>query len=98
MDNLARSNKRLETNRILIFFWFRLKTFIRYVLIKTAVSELIAFSQCFTETSVDKITRSYFSGVAFIPASVSYLIGTNIFGVLAHKMGRYAEFKHYLIP
>ncbi|XP_030060607.1 synaptic vesicular amine transporter [Microcaecilia unicolor] len=28
-------------------------------------------------------------GVAFIPASVSYLIGTNIFGVLAHKMGRW---------
>ncbi|KAF7253422.1 Synaptic vesicular amine transporter [Varanus komodoensis] len=27
--------------------------------------------------------------VAFIPASVSYLIGTNIFGVLAHKMGRW---------
>ncbi|KAH0623713.1 hypothetical protein JD844_006788 [Phrynosoma platyrhinos] len=29
------------------------------------------------------------AGVAFIPASVSYLIGTNIFGVLAHKMGRW---------
>ncbi|XP_048863621.1 synaptic vesicular amine transporter [Brienomyrus brachyistius] len=28
-------------------------------------------------------------GVAFVPASVSYLIGTNIFGVLAHKMGRW---------
>ncbi|KAF6111432.1 solute carrier family 18 member A2 [Phyllostomus discolor] len=28
-------------------------------------------------------------GVAFLPASVSYLIGTNIFGILAHKMGRW---------
>uniref|UniRef100_A0A8C5QEQ3 Major facilitator superfamily (MFS) profile domain-containing protein n=1 Tax=Leptobrachium leishanense TaxID=445787 RepID=A0A8C5QEQ3_9ANUR len=28
-------------------------------------------------------------GVAFIPASISYLIGTNIFGVLAHRMGRW---------
>ncbi|XP_060698110.1 synaptic vesicular amine transporter [Hemiscyllium ocellatum] len=28
-------------------------------------------------------------GIAFVPASVSYLIGTNIFGVLAHKMGRW---------
>ncbi|XP_036988732.2 synaptic vesicular amine transporter [Artibeus jamaicensis] len=28
-------------------------------------------------------------GIAFLPASVSYLIGTNIFGILAHKMGRW---------
>ncbi|XP_013921482.1 PREDICTED: synaptic vesicular amine transporter [Thamnophis sirtalis] len=28
-------------------------------------------------------------GVAFIPASISYLIGTNLFGSLAHKMGRW---------
>nr|XP_025861953.1 chromaffin granule amine transporter isoform X3 [Vulpes vulpes] len=28
-------------------------------------------------------------GLAFLPASVSYLIGTNIFGVLANKMGRW---------
>lgn len=27
-------------------------------------------------------------GMAFLPASISYLIGTNIFGTLAHKMGR----------
>lgn len=27
-------------------------------------------------------------GVAFLPASISYLIGTNLFGTLAHKMGR----------
>uniref|UniRef100_A0A4W5QZW6 Solute carrier family 18 member 2 n=1 Tax=Hucho hucho TaxID=62062 RepID=A0A4W5QZW6_9TELE len=27
--------------------------------------------------------------IAFVPASISYLIGTNIFGVLAHKMGRW---------
>ncbi|XP_062928121.1 synaptic vesicular amine transporter [Mobula hypostoma] len=28
-------------------------------------------------------------GVAFVPASVSYIIGTNVFGVLAHRMGRW---------
>ncbi|XP_017538083.1 chromaffin granule amine transporter [Pygocentrus nattereri] len=28
-------------------------------------------------------------GVAFLPASVSYLIGTNLFGLLANKMGRW---------
>lgn len=28
------------------------------------------------------------AGMAFLPASVSYLIGTNLFGVLANKMGR----------
>uniref|UniRef100_A0A8C7XEG0 Solute carrier family 18 member 2 n=1 Tax=Oryzias sinensis TaxID=183150 RepID=A0A8C7XEG0_9TELE len=28
-------------------------------------------------------------GIAFLPASISYLIGTNIFGTLAHKMGRW---------
>lgn len=28
-------------------------------------------------------------GVAFLPASISYLIGTNIFGPLAHKIGRW---------
>ncbi|MEQ2261084.1 hypothetical protein XENORESO_005431, partial [Xenotaenia resolanae] len=27
-------------------------------------------------------------GMAFLPASVSYLIGTNLFGILANKMGR----------
>ncbi|KAJ4441623.1 hypothetical protein ANN_11479, partial [Periplaneta americana] len=28
-------------------------------------------------------------GVTFLPASVSYLIGTNLFGPLGHRMGRY---------
>ncbi|NXD16395.1 VMAT1 protein, partial [Nothocercus nigrocapillus] len=28
-------------------------------------------------------------GMAFLPASISYLIGTNLFGVLAHRMGRW---------
>lgn len=28
-------------------------------------------------------------GAAFLPASISYLIGTNIFGPLGHKMGRW---------
>uniref|UniRef100_A0A8C5T5L0 Solute carrier family 18 member A2 n=1 Tax=Malurus cyaneus samueli TaxID=2593467 RepID=A0A8C5T5L0_9PASS len=31
-------------------------------------------------------------GVAFLPASISYLIGTNLFGILAHKIGRYVPF------
>uniref|UniRef100_A0A8C8YYB4 Solute carrier family 18 member A1 n=1 Tax=Prolemur simus TaxID=1328070 RepID=A0A8C8YYB4_PROSS len=29
------------------------------------------------------------AGLVFLPASVSYLIGTNLFGVLANKMGRW---------
>ncbi|XP_054572784.1 chromaffin granule amine transporter isoform X2 [Eptesicus fuscus] len=29
------------------------------------------------------------AGLAFLPASISYLIGTNLFGVLANKMGRW---------
>ncbi|KAK5909253.1 hypothetical protein CesoFtcFv8_003200 [Champsocephalus esox] len=28
-------------------------------------------------------------GIAFLPASISYLIGTNLFGVLSNKMGRW---------
>uniref|UniRef100_A0A3Q2P4Q0 Solute carrier family 18 member 2 n=1 Tax=Fundulus heteroclitus TaxID=8078 RepID=A0A3Q2P4Q0_FUNHE len=33
--------------------------------------------------------RKWQLGIAFLPASISYLIGTNIFGSLAHKMGRW---------
>uniref|UniRef100_A0A672KCB4 Synaptic vesicular amine transporter-like n=1 Tax=Sinocyclocheilus grahami TaxID=75366 RepID=A0A672KCB4_SINGR len=33
--------------------------------------------------------RTWQLGAAFLPASISYLIGTNIFAVLAHKMGRW---------
>uniref|UniRef100_A0A1A7WJ38 Solute carrier family 18 (Vesicular monoamine), member 2 n=2 Tax=Iconisemion striatum TaxID=60296 RepID=A0A1A7WJ38_9TELE len=33
--------------------------------------------------------RKWQLGIAFLPASISYLIGTNIFGTLAHKMGRW---------
>ncbi|KAH7728857.1 Protein CAT-1 a [Aphelenchoides avenae] len=32
---------------------------------------------------------SFERGAAFLPASVSYLLGTNIFGPLAHKIGRW---------
>lgn len=28
-------------------------------------------------------------GVAFLPASISYFIGTNLFGPLGHKIGRW---------
>ena len=31
----------------------------------------------------------FISGVAFLPASISYLIGTNIFGPVASKIGRW---------
>jgi len=31
-------------------------------------------------------------GVTFLPASISYLIGTNLFGPLGHRMGRYLYF------
>lgn len=31
-------------------------------------------------------------GVTFLPASISYLIGTNLFGPLGHRMGRYLLF------
>ena len=30
----------------------------------------------------------FFLGAAFLPASISYLIGTNIFGPVGHKIGR----------
>ncbi|CAD5111653.1 DgyrCDS941 [Dimorphilus gyrociliatus] len=33
--------------------------------------------------------KKWKQGAAFLPASISYLIGTNIFGPLAHKMGRW---------
>ncbi|GAB5570260.1 chromaffin granule amine transporter isoform X1 [Prionailurus iriomotensis] len=33
--------------------------------------------------------KALWRGLAFLPASVSYLIGTNLFGVLANKMGRW---------
>ena len=32
-------------------------------------------------------------GVAFLPASIAYLIGTNLFGPLGHKMGRFVPLK-----
>uniref|UniRef100_G3NBW5 Solute carrier family 18 member A2 n=1 Tax=Gasterosteus aculeatus aculeatus TaxID=481459 RepID=G3NBW5_GASAC len=38
--------------------------------------------------------RKWQLGVAFLPASISYLIGTYIFGTLAHKMGRYCLLSH----
>lgn len=30
-------------------------------------------------------------GAAFLPASISYLIGTNLFGPLGHRMGRLVD-------
>ncbi|KAI2661388.1 Chromaffin granule amine transporter [Labeo rohita] len=35
------------------------------------------------------IMATVLAGMAFLPASVSYLIGTNLFGILANKMGRW---------
>ncbi|XP_048746822.2 synaptic vesicular amine transporter-like [Ostrea edulis] len=34
-------------------------------------------------------SREWEQGAAFLPASISYLIGTNTFGPLAHKIGRW---------
>jgi len=34
------------------------------------------------------IVATEIAGMAFLPASVFYLIGTNVFGILANKMGR----------
>ncbi|NWR76243.1 VMAT2 protein, partial [Centropus unirufus] len=51
--------------------------------------EFISFSERFTRILADKTSHLCFSGVAFLPASISYLIGTNLFGILAHKMGRW---------
>ncbi|KAM3174607.1 hypothetical protein ACTXT7_010196 [Hymenolepis weldensis] len=33
--------------------------------------------------------ESWAQGIAFLPASVSYLLGTNIFGIVAHKIGHW---------
>lgn len=39
---------------------------------------------------MDKMDSSNFEqGAAFLPASISYLIGTNLFGPLGHRMGRW---------
>lgn len=35
--------------------------------------------------------RKWQQGIAFLPASFSYLLGTNIFGPLAYKFGRWAS-------
>jgi MFS family permease len=37
-------------------------------------------------------------GVTFLPASVSYLIGTNLFGPLGHRMGRYNVYRLSYAP
>lgn len=34
-------------------------------------------------------SNTWEQGAAFLPASISYLIGTNIFGPLGHRMGRW---------
>ena len=33
-------------------------------------------------------TSLFYAGAVFLPASIAYLIGTNLFGPLAHKIGR----------
>lgn len=39
---------------------------------------------------IDKMGSSNFEqGAAFLPCSIAYLIGTNAFGTLGHKMGRW---------
>ena len=36
-------------------------------------------------------------GLAFLPASISYAIGTNLFGPLGHRMGRWGQVLLYQI-
>lgn len=48
-----------------------------------------AVSKKFTSRNLHALLKQQL-GVAFLPASISYLIGTNLFGPLGHKMGRYA--------
>lgn len=39
---------------------------------------------------IDRMDSSNFEqGAAFLPCSISYLIGTNMFGALGHRMGRW---------
>lgn len=39
---------------------------------------------------IDKMkSKQWEQGVVFLPASISYLIGTNLFGPLGHRMGRW---------
>lgn len=39
---------------------------------------------------IDKMGSSNFEqGAAFLPCSIAYLIGTNLFGPLGHRMGRW---------
>ena len=33
-------------------------------------------------------------GAAFLPASISYLVGTNVFGPLGHRIGRFLNLIH----
>ncbi|KAL5110168.1 Synaptic vesicular amine transporter [Taenia crassiceps] len=37
-------------------------------------------------------------GIAFLPASVSYLLGTNIFGIVAHRIGHCKRLGHLIVP
>ena len=48
----------------------------------------VVYFQKLEINAVRKVVRFIPPGAAFLPASISYLIGTNIFGPLAHKMGR----------
>lgn len=51
---------------------------------------LIGNKVCQSRQGVSEGAAPHLStGLAFLPASVSYLIGTNIFGVLASRTGRY---------
>jgi len=46
---------------------------------------ILAMSLCLL---TELIVATEIAGMAFLPASVFYLIGTNLFGILANKMGR----------
>ena len=47
-------------------------------------------SKSFPVLRMDKMgSERWELGAAFLPASISYLVGTNLFGPLGHKMGRW---------
>ncbi|KAK6635752.1 hypothetical protein RUM43_007341 [Polyplax serrata] len=48
---------------------------------------------------IDKMkAKQWEQGIVFLPASISYLIGTNLFGPLGHRMGRWLAALLGLIP
>ena len=64
-----------------------------------SVSEVISNESLFATMNISlwceflschaALTETPLPGAVFLPASISYLIGTNLFGPLGHKLGRW---------